>query len=250
MPMNVAAVSDERQGLLAFLDQQRSAVRNAAYGLTDDQARKATTASTLSVGGLIKHVAAAERNWIDKLLGTDVTDVTDPGDYAVYMAGFHMTADETLADVLRLYDETAARTDRAMAGEADLGRAVTVPKGVPWFPDDPSLRWVLLHLIEETARHAGHLDIIRESLDGVLAGSLMAAAFSQAASSIRSSSPPLAVIAEGIEEREQLDLLRRLGCSTGQGYFLARPAPAPAIEALMASGGLLDVTEPAGLKPL
>jgi EAL domain-containing protein (putative c-di-GMP-specific phosphodiesterase class I) len=60
----------------------------------------------------------------------------------------------------------------------------------------------------------------------------------------------LAVIAEGIEEREQLDLLRRLGCSTGQGYFLARPAPAPAIEALMASGGLLDVTEPAGLKPL
>ena len=173
MPMNVAAVSDERQGLLAFLDQQRSAVRNAAYGLTDDQARKATTGSTLSVGGLIKHVAAAERNWIDKVLDTDVTD---PGDYAAYMAGFHMTADETLADVLRLYDETATRTDTAMAGEADLGRAVTVPKGVPWFPDDPSVRWVLLHLIEETARHAGHLDIIRESLDGALAGSLMAAA--------------------------------------------------------------------------
>jgi hypothetical protein len=61
-----------------------------------------------------------------------------------------------------------------MADVADLGRAVPLPTGVPWFPEGATVRWVLLHLIEETARHAGHADIIRESLDGASAGALMA----------------------------------------------------------------------------
>jgi uncharacterized damage-inducible protein DinB len=171
--MNVSPVADERQGLLAFLAHQRSAIRNTAYGLTDDQARKTTTGSALSIGGLVTHVADAERGWIDKVLGCDTSD---PTDYGAYLAGFHMAPDETLADVLDRYDETAVRTDAAMADIADLGRSVPLPKGVPWFPDDASVRWVLLHLIEETARHAGHADIIRESLDGASAGALMAAA--------------------------------------------------------------------------
>jgi uncharacterized damage-inducible protein DinB len=173
MPMNVPAVSDERQGLLAFLAQQRTAVRNAAYGLTEDQARLTTTGSTLSIGGLVKHVAEAEKGWTDRVLGCDEAD---PGDYQGYLASFHLAPDETLARVLDLYESTAARTDAAMAEITDLGRAVPLPTGVPWFPEGATVRWVLLHLIEETARHAGHADIIRESLDGGQAGSLMAAA--------------------------------------------------------------------------
>ncbi|HEY7948718.1 MAG TPA: DinB family protein [Acidimicrobiales bacterium] len=172
MPMNVPDSPDERAGLLAFLGQQRDAVRIAAYGLTEEQARKTTTGSTLSVGGLVKHVTSAERNWIDKVLDCDTSD---PTDYSAYVAGFHMTPDETLAGLLGLYEEQARRTDAAIAAVADLGRPVPLPTGVPWFPESASVRWVLLHLIEETARHAGHADIIRESLDGATAGSLMAA---------------------------------------------------------------------------
>ena len=173
MPMNVPAVADESQGLLAFLAQQRAAVRNAAYGLTEDQARLTTTGSTLSIGGLVKHVADAEQGWTDRVLGGDEAD---PGDYQVYLASFRLQPDESLAGVLDRYQATAARTDGVTAEVGDLGRAVPLPSGVPWFPEGATVRWVLLHLIEETARHAGHADIIRESLDGAQAGSLMAAA--------------------------------------------------------------------------
>ena len=173
MPMNVPDVPDERTGLLAFLAQQRQALRLAAYGLTDEEARKVTTGSSLSVGGLIKHVTSAERNWIDKVLDCDTSD---PTDYSAYIAGFQMGPDESLSDLLRRYEEEGARTDAAIASVVDLGRSVSLPKGVPWFPESASVRWVLLHLIEETARHAGHADVIRESLDGATAGSLMAAA--------------------------------------------------------------------------
>jgi hypothetical protein len=90
-----------------------------------------------------------------------------------------MGEDETLADVLARYDEVAARTEEVIAGITDLGQRVPVPKKVPWFPKDVdawSVRWVLLHLIEETARHAGHADIVREHIDGATAFPLMAAA--------------------------------------------------------------------------
>jgi Protein of unknown function (DUF664) len=81
-----------------------------------------------------------------------------------------------LAAVLQLYEETSARTDAVIAGIDDLGRRVPLPQE-PWFPDPENctVRWILLHLIEETARHAGHADIIREALDGALSGPLMAA---------------------------------------------------------------------------
>jgi uncharacterized damage-inducible protein DinB len=173
--MGVPPVADEREGLLAYLAHQRYALRTTAYGLTDDQARMATTASELSVGGLVKHVAATEHSWIDTVVQRASAS---PTDYAAYWDNFRMRPDETLADVLDLYGEAAQRTDSVMADVADLGQAVPVPKGVPWFPQDVeawSVRWVLLHLIEETARHAGHADIIRECLDGATAAPLVAA---------------------------------------------------------------------------
>src|SRR4029453_1515196 len=96
-----------------------------------------------------------------------------------YEAGFRLGPDETLAGALARYAEVAKRTESVIAGIPDLGQSVPVPKGVPWFPEDIdawSVRWVLLHLIQETARHAGHADIVRESIDGATAYPLMAAA--------------------------------------------------------------------------
>jgi uncharacterized damage-inducible protein DinB len=173
MPGQVPPVADEREGLLAYLAHQRYVLRLAAYGLTDEQARETPTRSALSIGGLIKHVAATERGWIDLVLQRAGGSEDD------YHANFRMEPDESLAGILATYDEVAAETERVIAGIADLGKPVPIPKGVPWFPSDVdawSVRWVLLHLIEETARHAGHADIIRESLDGATAFPLMAAA--------------------------------------------------------------------------
>ncbi|HUO49432.1 MAG TPA: DinB family protein [Acidimicrobiales bacterium] len=172
MPGTVPPVPDERQGLLAFLAQQRHVLRVAAHGLTDAQARLTPTAGTLSVGGLVKHVAETEAYWTGLVAGRSRRD-TD------YGAGFVLGDDETLAGVLGRYDDVATDTEAVVAGVADLGRPVPVPKDAPWFPPDLeawSVRWVLLHLIEETARHAGHADIVRESIDGATAYPLMAAA--------------------------------------------------------------------------
>ena len=77
------------------------------------------------------------------------------------------------------YEAAARETEADVAQIPDLGRPVPVPRDAPWFPQDVdawSVRWVLLHVIEETARHAGHADIIRESIDGATAFPLMAAA--------------------------------------------------------------------------
>lgn len=178
MSGSVPPVDDELTGLLAYLAQQRRVLRIAAHGLTDEQARATPTVSTLSVGGLIKHVASTERSWIDIVLqrGQDV----DFGEaMEKYAADFRLGPDESLADVLDHYDEVARETEDVVAGIRDLGQPVPVPQGVPWYPDDVeawSVRWVLLHLIEETARHAGHADIIREAVDGATAFPLMAAA--------------------------------------------------------------------------
>lgn len=176
MPGGVRPVADERDGLLSFLAQQRYVLKVTAHGLTDEQARLAPSASSLSIGGLIKHVAATEDNWIDTVL--EQPKPFDPSAVADYMEAFTLGPDETLAGALARYDEVAKRTESVIAGIADLGQPVPVPKGVPWFPDDVeawSVRWVLLHLIQETARHAGHADIVRESIDGATAMPLLAA---------------------------------------------------------------------------
>lgn len=173
VPGQVPPVANEREGLLAYLAQQRDVIRIAAYGLTDEQARSAPAASPLSVGGLVKHVAYTERGWIDIVFQRDRGIADD------YEANFRLGPNETLDGVLGLYEEIAKETEAAIAEIADLGQAVPVPRGVPWFPDDVdawSVRWVLLHLITETARHAGHADIVREAIDGATAFPLMAAA--------------------------------------------------------------------------
>lgn len=169
------ALLDERELLLAYLAQQRQGVRNAAHGLTDEQARRAPLASALSIGGLIKHLVLTERGWIDTALQRDSGTGEDPA--SDYSESFRLGADESLAEVLDRYAEVAADTEAVIAA-TDLDLAVPVPKGVPWFPSDVeawTVRWVLLHLVEETSRHAGHADIIRESIDGATMYELVAA---------------------------------------------------------------------------
>lgn len=176
MPGNTAMIRDEREGLLAFLEQQRQAVRYSAHGLTDAQARVTPTAGSLSIGGLIKHLAATERGWIDMVMRRRRPENSDA---EAYFRNFTLMPDETLAGVLALYREVAEETASAIAQIDDLSQPVPVPKGVPWYPQDLdawSVRWVLFHLVEEAARHAGHADIVRESIDGATAMPLMAAA--------------------------------------------------------------------------
>ena len=178
MPGQAPPATDERELLLAYIAQQRDGVRNAAYGLTDEQARLVPTAGSLSVGGLVKHVANTEQGWIDTILQRDRGGSPEERE-SRYEDNFRLGPDETLAEVLARYEKVAQQTEAVVAGITDLGQAVPVPKGVPWFPDDVeawSVRWVLLHLIEEIARHAGHADIVRESIDGATMYELMAAA--------------------------------------------------------------------------
>ena len=182
MPGMVSPIADEREGLLAYLAQQRDAFRIVAYGLSDEQARATPTAGALSIGGLIKHVAFVESGWIDTMLGRPGAGGGGDDFEAAqndYADNFVLGPDETVADALEAYAKVAAATEAAVAGIDDLGQAVPVPEGVPWYPDDVeawSVRWVLFHLIQETARHAGHADIVRESIDGATCYELLAAA--------------------------------------------------------------------------
>ncbi|MEU0070555.1 DinB family protein [Streptomyces sp. NPDC006332] len=161
----------ERTDLLEALAKQRHFLRFTTRDLTDEQAGQRTTDSELCLGGLIKHVTSMERGWVDFIqqgpsaMG-DFTAMTE-ADWAKRADEFRMLPGETLAGVLADYAETADRTDELVAALPDLDAAHPLPKA-PWFEGDAqwSARRVLLHIIAETAQHAGHADIIRESLDG------------------------------------------------------------------------------------
>jgi hypothetical protein len=176
MPGLVAPLVDEREVLLAFLGQQRDALRYAAHGLTQDQASSRPTVSELSLVGLVKHAALVERAWTTFLTTGDTGVFVPQDDWA---DGFRLTEGETVHDVLAFADEQARATEKVVGELDDLAAPLPptvdlvpwIPGGMIWTP-----RWVLLHLIEETARHAGHADIIRESIDGATCWTLMAAA--------------------------------------------------------------------------
>lgn len=173
MPGLADMTTDERQLLLSFLRQQRDGIRNAAFGLSDEQLRAKPTAGALSIGGLLKHVVATESVWVDGIAGVERS--TDP---EAYGDTFELTDDDTSDSLLTALAARAAASEE-LVRSVGIDDPVPVPRGVPWFPDDLdawSVRWVLLHLIEEIARHAGHADIVRESLDGATMYPLMAAA--------------------------------------------------------------------------
>jgi uncharacterized damage-inducible protein DinB len=172
---DTTTLTRERADLLEALQAHRAFLRHTAEGLTDDQARQQPTASALTIGGLVKHVADTERGWARfltgaGLLGSDVEvdwSNPDPAVIAAYEDGFTLLPDETLAGVLARYEAVAAATDELVASLADLDAAFPLPPA-PWFPPGAtrSVRRAIVHIIAETAQHAGHADIIRESIDG------------------------------------------------------------------------------------
>jgi len=157
----------ERADLLAGLGTARHFLRFTVRDLTDEQARQRTTASELTLGGLIKHVAAIESGWVDFILAGPSAMTVSEDQMARYADGFKLLPGETLAGVLAGYAEVARRTDDLVASLPDLNLSHPLPPA-PWFRpgEKRSARRVFLHIIAETAQHAGHADIIRESLDG------------------------------------------------------------------------------------
>jgi uncharacterized damage-inducible protein DinB len=161
----------ERADLLEALGTHRHFLRHTVRDLTDEQARQRTTASELTLGGLIKHVSSTESGWVDFILEGppalgDFSTMTE-ADFARRVDEFKLLPGETLAGVLEDYAKVAQRTDELVASLPDLNLSHPLPKA-PWFQPDArrSARRVFLHIIAETAQHAGHADIIRESLDG------------------------------------------------------------------------------------
>jgi len=162
-------LTTERADLLETLAKHRFFLRFPARDLTDEQARQCTTASELTIGGLIKHVTFVERGWARFMVEgpAGLPSAEDPEALAAHADSFRLRADETLAGALAAYDEVAAATDELVRTLPDLDVSHPLPPA-PWFA--PGARWsarrVLLHVIAETAQHAGHADIVREALDG------------------------------------------------------------------------------------
>ena len=159
-----SSTSGERADLLQTLDKHRGFLRFTARDLTDEQATLKPTASELCIGGLIKHVTGVEAGWMRFALGGAEAMASVPTDWE---GQFRMKDGETLAGLLDAYQDVATHTDHLVATMSDLDASHPLPIA-PWFPPDESwsVRRVLLHIIAETSQHAGHADILRESIDG------------------------------------------------------------------------------------
>ncbi|HEX2915441.1 MAG TPA: DinB family protein [Chloroflexia bacterium] len=150
--------AQEKEMLEAFLDYQRDTVLLKASGVSDEDLRRTPTVSSMSLLGMIKHLAYVERSWFQVVFLNRELSVPwtkeDPD------ADFRIEPDETTASVLAFYQDSVEES-RKIAAESSLDAVAQKPGR------DATMRWILLHMIEETARHAGHADIIREALDGV-----------------------------------------------------------------------------------
>jgi uncharacterized damage-inducible protein DinB len=168
---DTTSITGERADLLATLGSARHFLRFTTRDLTEEQARQRTTVSELTLGGLIKHVTAVERNWQRFVvegpsIAPDFNAMTE-ADYAEWANGFRLLDGETLAGVLAEYEQVANRTDELVASLPDLDASHELPSA-PWQPPGEyrTARRTFMHIAAETAHHAGHADIIRESLDG------------------------------------------------------------------------------------
>jgi len=157
-PEEPVATAGERAQLEAFLDSQRREVVEKLAGLSDQMIRRRLVVSMTTPGGLLTHLAAVERSWFQRRLAQRPADqidgypIGDDGSWAV-------EPDASLADLIAEYEAACAESRRVAAG-FELHHAVLHPR-----LGQVSLRWIYLHMIEETARHAGHADILREQID-------------------------------------------------------------------------------------
>ena len=159
--------ADERTMLVQFLDFHRATLISRIEGLTIEQLSVTRPPSELTLAGLIKHLALVEDTWfVERMAGRPAPEpwlsapFDDDEDW-----DFHSAVDDTPEELLALYRAACDRS-RAVVAEHDDLDALSV---VPSRSDEGlfSLRWILLHMIEETARHNGHADLLRESIDGL-----------------------------------------------------------------------------------
>ncbi len=149
-----SAVGSEREVLEASLDLQRAVMKRKAAGLPAPQARRSFVPSATTIAGLLKHLAIVENVWFEQILAQQPAQLPDPD------STFAVAAEETVEDLLAAYDAACTRS-REIAAKFELD--YTVPQEQL---GRVSLRWIYTHMIEETARHAGHADILRELTDG------------------------------------------------------------------------------------
>lgn len=166
--MYLATSDDEITGLVRYLDQQLDAIRASVVGLTEEQAQSRPCASSLSVGGLLKHVSYVIAGAIDRLADPTGVPALDEAAFDRYQSSFTVADDESVADLLTEFDRVRPAYLAAMA-DADPDAEWTEPPA-PWngvFDARPArVRFYLVHQVEELARHAGHADILREQIDG------------------------------------------------------------------------------------
>ncbi len=163
MTASTATLTAERADLLETLATHRWFLRHTVQGLTDEQAGRRTTVSELTLAGIVKHVAATEASWADFVVRGTAAMEQSPEEWA---QEWSLADGETLQSVLARYADVAARTDE-LVRTVDLDASHPLPEA-PWFEPGAvrSARRVFLHVVAETAQHAGHADILRESLDG------------------------------------------------------------------------------------
>ena len=162
--------ADEADTLLGFLDFQRATLAWKCSGLSTPQSRVRIGASSMTLGGLLKHLAYVEDDWCSRWLhGNDRQPPWDAVDWnADQDWDWHSAADDSPEQLQALWSGAVDRS-RSLVGDALEQGGLDQPARRAW-PDgrSPSLRWILVHLIEEYARHNGHADLIRESVDGLV----------------------------------------------------------------------------------
>jgi uncharacterized damage-inducible protein DinB len=149
----LVVTADERQVLEAFLDFYRRIVVTKVHDVSDEDAKRRLVPSQTTLAGLLRHLAIAERNWFQHHLAGQPTPAEDSdGGWSVEQT--------TMAELLEDYSQACARSRTVAAGYAldDTGTHEQLGQ--------ISLRWIYVHMIDETARHAGHIDILRELTDG------------------------------------------------------------------------------------
>ena len=159
MAQRVPFTGGEKESLRVSLDRHRDAILWKLEGLDDAALRRVMTPSGTSLLGMVKHLAAVEYGWFCDTFGRQSEPL--PFDKEDENADLRIEPHETTADILAFYQRARAAADQAI-NEIDIEET-----GTAWFGEAVSLRWVLIHMVEETARHAGHVDILRELIDGM-----------------------------------------------------------------------------------
>ena len=160
---------DEVATLLGFLDYQRSTLGWKCAGLDAAGLAAGLAPTTMTLGGILKHLALVEDHWCSQSL--HVRDPAPPWDTVDWSADedweWHSAAQDTPAELHALWHDAVARS-RSMVAEALADGGLDRLAQRAWRDGQtPNLRWILVHLIEEYARHNGHADVLRESVDGV-----------------------------------------------------------------------------------